>query len=226
MSNSLNKDVDVMFSDLNITKMLNTNSVSMKNVLVGQNKNLDCFSMKNKPNNKIDSPQEEYPGLDGLPQPTHLNNPNRTTGNGRGAVIIGKKIIKHAFVGSKDELLNKLINAVMSDTSLSFQDKDAIIEALKRQPESILNSINDKLGLFLGAGAGATIAKFLLGSGALGTVLGALVGSYIGNNLQNRSRLINNLKFDGHSANYRYDENKITDTNFYPSTLHNPFTIY
>ena len=187
----------------------------------------DLFSnIDSQPSNiKSSDTSESYPAMQGLIPPTHLNNPERTVGNGKGGVIARKTInkcastlIKFAFASFNDPTLQRLISAVMSDNTLDFNTKQTIIDLLKKQPESIIQQLANKpgIGFATGAGVGALIAKFLLGSGFIGTTLGAGLGAYIGNNLQNRyNALLNPVSSNPFDNNFSYR----------PTNNSNPFII-
>lgn len=155
----------------------------------------DLFSnILSQPDNITSSSESEsYPAMQGLTQPTHLNNPERTTGNGRGGVIASKTINKSASMFKRafsmhENSRQELIAKVMQDSSLDFNTKQQIVQELQRAPDYKLKQIASTpgVGFATGAGVGALIAKLLLGSGFMGTLFGAGLGGYIGNNLQNR----------------------------------------
>lgn len=172
------------------------------------NKN-DLFSNnESKPSNiKETATNNEYPAMDGLIVPNHLNNPDRVAGNGRGSAISAKNIIKNGSVLKKQafsagtnssEILNQLISAVMSDTQLDYNQKSRIVDALKAQSPVVLATIKDHVGILFGAGAGLAIAKFLFGAGFGGQLMGSIFGAYLGNNIQNRLKNpLNNNPFSG-----------------------------
>lgn len=173
--------------------------------------------LSNSKTNEVSSKNDEYPAMDGLIVPCHLNNPERTVGNGKGSTYANKSIIKDASFLKRsssmnyDSDLNALIAAVMSDSQLDFNQKNQLITALKSQSPTTISIIKNNLGSLFGAGIGLAIAKFLFGAGFGGQVFGSLIGAYMGNNLQDR---LNN--------NSRIDKNPFSSS-YNPSFINNPF---
>ena len=203
------KDLGGIFANLdlgqmnkNLIKAENLNSYNLEEKANNTdtsftNKKVDPFkNISIQPSNvsSVNDETVEYPSMEGLVPPCHLNNPERTVGNGRGSAYGNKTIIKDAsflkrafsMYSNSSNDLNELISAVMGDSQLSFDQKNQIISALKSQPPSVISKIRNSLGMLIGSGIGLAIAKFLFGSGFGGQAFGTLLGGYIGNNLQNR----------------------------------------
>jgi hypothetical protein len=190
-------------------------------------KKTDLFSnIEDQPNNiQTSGTSESYPAMQGLVPPTHLNNPERTTGNGKGGIIARKTInksasvlIKFAFSSFPDATLQRLIAAIMGDSSLDFNTKQQITNILQQQPQSVIQRLANipGIGFMTGAGVGALIAKFLLGSSLPGLILGSGIGGYIGNNLQNRhNSLTSPISSNPFANNFSYT----------PTNNSNPFII-
>lgn len=194
-------DLDLEQMNKNLIKAENSSSYNLEekvnNANTSSNSAIDPFkNISVQPSNvsSVNGETVEYPSMEGLVPPCHLNNPERTVGNGKGSAYGNKTIIKDAsflkrafsMYSSSSNDLNELISAVMGDSQLSFDQKNQIISALRSQPPSVISKIRNSLGMLAGSGIGIAIAKFLFGSGFGGQAFGALLGGYIGNNLQNR----------------------------------------
>lgn len=195
-----------------IFKSLNQSETEKDYNLIDKDNNVS-----KRKNNEASSENSEYPAMDGLIIPCHLNNPERTVGNGKGSTYANKTIIKDASYIKRasattfDSDLNSLIAAVMSDSQLDFNQKNQLINALKAQSPTTISIIKNNLGSLFGAGIGLAIAKFLFGAGFGGQAFGSLLGAYIGNNLQNRLNNNSNINRNPFSSSYN------------PSFINNPF---
>ena len=73
---------------------------------------------------------------------------------------------------------NRLINLLMSDNSVSYTDKMAILSYLQNISESEASRF--PTGSIVGGGIAFAIAKFLLGLGYGGSVISAILGAAMG----------------------------------------------
>ena len=89
-----------------------------------------------------------------------------------------------------NSVLNEIINKINSDSSLSFGEKNSLIDAVVKLPSGALWDLSKLLSVVTGASIGGVVAKFLMGFGTVGTVLSSIVGGLIGSGLSsNRGAL-------------------------------------
>lgn len=90
---------------------------------------------------------------------------------------------KFSSLGASQDVLAILNSKIMSDPAMDFTQKRDLMTYIQSLPSHALNQFVPLLGQLLGAGAGALIAKNLLGLGFTGSILSALAGGLIGGNL-------------------------------------------
>jgi len=73
-----------------------------------------------------------------------------------------------------------IIAAVSSDSTLTYAQQAALLSAISHLSTEQEAELNRKIGYATGAGVGAIVARFLLGLGVPGTILGGIVGGAIG----------------------------------------------
>ena len=153
--------------------------------------------------NKNTTSTSEYPAMEGLTEPTFINNPNRTVGNGKGGTVAFKNLIKQcSFKKLAFSNANDLIAAVMSDPQLSFIDKQQVVQLLQNAPSSLINTLRQNIGPLMGAGIGVLIAKLLLGAGPIGMLGSAAIGGFLGNGIEN---MMNSTPIDNNPYSDTYN---------------------
>lgn len=90
---------------------------------------------------------------------------------------------KFSSFGPSQDILAILNSKIMSDTAMDFTQKKELMTYIQSLPSQTITQFVPLLGQLLGAGAGALIAKKLLGLGFTGSILSALAGGILGGNL-------------------------------------------
>lgn len=113
---------------------------------------------------------------------------------GTGTGALGGGILGHALgkdmqntkTASSFSDVATINNKIMGDTSLSFQQKRQLMNLINSLPSTSISQIAPMVGSLIGTGAGAIIAKYLMGMGITGTVLTSILGATIGSNIARR----------------------------------------
>lgn len=102
---------------------------------------------------------------------------------GEGYYPFGELNTKKGSVINGSDILSTLDNKLMMDYSLSFAQRNALINYLHGLPMYVIQSeFGNLLSTGVGAGIGALIAKKLLGLGMGGTIIASILGGMIGSN--------------------------------------------
>ena len=115
---------------------------------------------------------------------------NALIGAGLGGILgipSGQQIWQSAFKKTASDPLSELIAKVNSDYSMSSQDKASLILKLQTLSKVELSNILNQVAPMIGWGVGSAIARFIIGAGIMGTLLGGLVGAGIGNMFGDKS---------------------------------------
>ena len=115
---------------------------------------------------------------------------------------------KYSFAMGPD-VLSTINSKIMADSSLDFEQRRALMNYIKTLPNHTLASLLPTIGSLFGAGAGAAIARKLLGMGLGGSVLGALLGGMMGHGIgynasQNAKTPFNPLAGSGFSDTFGF----------------------
>jgi hypothetical protein len=107
---------------------------------------------------------------------------------GAGGALVGYNFAKDherskvAFAMGPDPLV-AINSKIMADATLDFEQRRALMNYIKTLPTNTLSELLPTIGSLFGAGAGAAIARKLLGMGLGGSVLGALLGGMMGHGI-------------------------------------------
>lgn len=85
-------------------------------------------------------------------------------------------------------LVSLLLRVLDTDPTIGTGDKKAIVQEVARMDGMKQQQLINILGTVSGAGAGAAIAKFVFGSGLIGTLAGAAMGGMFGSGLTSKGR--------------------------------------
>jgi len=106
--------------------------------------------------------------------------------------IAGRNHTKTASFMQLGDPKAELLKMLQKDHSLSFTDRNRLMQALQMLSETQAASLKKLVGTGVGAGVGAMIAKALLGMGLGGQLLGAFVGGMVARS---------SMKNDGYQKN-------------------------
>lgn len=135
----------------------------------------------------------------------------RGDGGHRGAIIgallgalgggVSGYLRKSAFASSGAAARDYALMRVASDGHLPPDTKQELLAAISTLPEDQVDHLSKLLRTAAGAGVGALVARFLMGTGTTGTVLGGVFGGWAANRMAGPSMLGNPGQLD-HSDIY------------------------
>lgn len=106
-----------------------------------------------------------------------------------------------AMTGATGDDASYVLWRVRSDSSLSQQEKQSLIQALGQLDDGDLSDLAGKLRTAIGAGVGLLVAKFLMKAGVGGMLLGALTGGFVGSRMVGPS-ILGNAQYSGKTDAY------------------------
>lgn len=80
-----------------------------------------------------------------------------------------------------NDKLNVIINKIMSDNNLQFNQKNELVNYIKQQPNNSIEDIYKLVTVAAGSGIGYLISNYLLGMGKTGNILFSILGGLIAN---------------------------------------------